>query len=285
MQIRTKLVEEFPRPNFKSGLADSHSNLGLLLIAMRSWEEAEAQLKRTLQIRSELAKQFPKNLEFQREVARAYWGLGELFKEAGAMDKAKAAFRQAETVLVPIANDKTPSFQSDLGYVLGHLGMLLRDAAELPEARQYSEKAVGLHQKVLKARPGDESIRQKLREDYGCLVEILVRLGKPEGAAKTAVAMAQDPPAGWEEAYSAAASLARCIPLLENAGPLPKDKRSKWARFLGDQGVRFLRLAIARGLADGAVVRKDEVFAPLRPREDFQRLLAELENKSQAGPP
>jgi tetratricopeptide (TPR) repeat protein len=285
VQIRTGLVNEYPRPDFKSALADSHSNLGLLLTAMRDWDGAEAQLNRALQIRRELAERFPKRPEHQGNVGRAHWALGELFKAAGDSDKAKIAFRQAAAVLAPLATDQMPSYQSDLAYVLGHLGMLLRDPQELPEARRYSEKAVRLHQRVLQVRPGDESIRQKLRENYGCSVEVLVRLGKAEAATKTAAALAQEPPAGWEEAYSAAASLARCIPLVEKAPSLPDDQRSECARTFGDQALALLRQAVARGLPGGAGVRKDEALAPLRMREDFQQLLGELENKGQAGPP
>jgi tetratricopeptide (TPR) repeat protein len=285
IQIRTKLADEFPRPDFQSALAASHSNLGLLLMDMRRWEDAEAQLKRALQIRRELAERLPKRPEFQGDVGRAQWALGELFKATGDLDKAKAAFRQAAEILGPLVNDQKPGYRSDLAEVLLNLGLLQRAPEELPDANRCLGKAIALGQAVLKARPGDQRAHHNHLQSYQALVEVLVRLREPEKATATAAALAREPPAGWEEAYRAAASLARCIPLLEKAGPLPEDRRSAWARTFGAQGVGLLRQAIARGLTDGAVVRKDEALVPLRKREDFQRLLGELEEKAQAGPP
>jgi eukaryotic-like serine/threonine-protein kinase len=284
IQIRTKLADEFPRPEFKRALAASHSNLGLLLTEMRRWKDAEAQLNRALQIRSDLAERFPKRPEFQGDVARTHWALGELFKAAGHLDRAKAAFGQASKVLAPLVNDQ-PTYQSDLAEVLLNLGLLLRAPEELPEAHRSLQEAIALHQAVLKARPGDQRARQNHQQSYRALVEVLVRLREPEKAVEAAAALAQEPPAGWEEAYLAAASLARCIPLMEKAAPLPEDQRNEWARTYAGQALELLHQATAKGFSDGARLRKDEDFAPLRPREEFQTLLVELEKKAKAGPP
>ena len=40
-----------------------------------------------------------------------------------------------------------------------------------------------------------------------------------------------------------------------------------------------LRQAFAKGFKDLEGVKKDELFAPLRVREDFKKLLAEVEGK------
>ena len=46
-----------------------------------------------------------------------------------------------------------------------------------------------------------------------------------------------------------------------------------------DEAMKMLRDAVARGFKDAAYMKKDTDFAPLREREDFQKLLAELEGK------
>ena len=43
--------------------------------------------------------------------------------------------------------------------------------------------------------------------------------------------------------------------------------------------VADLRQAFAKGFKDLEGVKKDELFAPLRDREDFKKLLAEVEGK------
>jgi hypothetical protein len=44
--------------------------------------------------------------------------------------------------------------------------------------------------------------------------------------------------------------------------------------------VALLQQAIAKGLRDAEQMKKDDDLKALRPREDFKRLLAELEKKS-----
>jgi hypothetical protein len=46
--------------------------------------------------------------------------------------------------------------------------------------------------------------------------------------------------------------------------------------------VAFLRQAVRQGYRDAASLRKDAALAPLRQREDFRQLLAELD--AQAAP-
>jgi hypothetical protein len=43
--------------------------------------------------------------------------------------------------------------------------------------------------------------------------------------------------------------------------------------------MKLLRDAVAKGYKDVAHLRKDTALAPLRPREDFRKLVAELEAK------
>ena len=47
-----------------------------------------------------------------------------------------------------------------------------------------------------------------------------------------------------------------------------------------DEAMKLLRDAVSKGWQDGAVMRKNTDLAPLRPREDFQKLLTEVERKS-----
>ncbi len=52
------------------------------------------------------------------------------------------------------------------------------------------------------------------------------------------------------------------------------------ARTYGDQAMQSLRQALAKGYKDAAQIKKDKDLDPLRQREDFRKLLGELEAKS-----
>ena len=56
-----------------------------------------------------------------------------------------------------------------------------------------------------------------------------------------------------------------------------KEDRDKQAAFYGDEAMRMLHDAVAKGYADAEHIKKDVELDTLRDREDFKKLLAELE--------
>ena len=62
----------------------------------------------------------------------------------------------------------------------------------------------------------------------------------------------------------------------------PDDKQRKGvAQFDGDAAMKMLRDAVSKGYRDVAHMKKDTDLDPLRQREDFQKLIAELEGKGE----
>ena len=85
---------------------------------------------------------------------------------------------------------------------------------------------------------------------------------------------------GWDppdDAYDAACALALCIPIVEKDEKASKEDRAKQLQFYGDQAMAMLRDAVAKGYKDAAHMKKDTDLDPVRSREDFKKLVAELE--------
>lgn len=74
------------------------------------------------------------------------------------------------------------------------------------------------------------------------------------------------------------------MPLAEKDTQLPAAKRRDLAHSYADRAMALLRQAVAKGYKDAAHLKKDKDLDPLRSRPDFQKLLAELEQKK-AKPP
>jgi hypothetical protein len=85
--------------------------------------------------------------------------------------------------------------------------------------------------------------------------------------------VATDPP---RDAYTAAGLLAGCVRLAAQDERLPEDRRREVATAYGDQAVAALRQAVAKGAKEVAGMKTDQGLDPLRPRTDFQKLLADL---------
>jgi hypothetical protein len=93
---------------------------------------------------------------------------------------------------------------------------------------------------------------------------------------------------GWDPpgtVYDAACGLALCLPLVEHDSQADAGQRKHHAQFYGDQALALLRTAVARGYKDAAHMQKDTDLDPLRQRDDFQKLLAELGNEQEKQKP
>jgi hypothetical protein len=54
-------------------------------------------------------------------------------------------------------------------------------------------------------------------------------------------------------------------------------RRKEAAQFYGDAAMKLLRDAVSKGYKDVAHMKKDTDLGPLRQREDFRKLVAELD--------
>jgi hypothetical protein len=87
---------------------------------------------------------------------------------------------------------------------------------------------------------------------------------------------------GWDapgDAYDAALTLSYCVPIVAKHDKLDDRQREEAEQFYGDQAMKLLRWAVSKGYKDVALLSKDAGLDALRSREDFQKLLAELQGK------
>ena len=85
---------------------------------------------------------------------------------------------------------------------------------------------------------------------------------------------------GWNppgDAYDAACYLALCIPIVANADTLDAAQRQAAVKLYGDGSMKMLRDAVAAGFKDAEHMKQDKDLDALREREDFKKLLAELQ--------
>jgi hypothetical protein len=172
-----------------------------------------------------------------------------------------------------------PDYHNDLTNALMELALLLRDRRDFAAARQLLEEAVPHHQAALKANPRNPTYRWYYRFNLGVLAPTLAGLRDQAAAVETAEKLRN---LGWDpavEAHDAACALAQCVPVVEQDEQLAAEQRQKQAQFYADQAMQMLRHAIAKGYKDVEQLKKDKDLDPLRSRDDFQKLLAELEKK------
>jgi hypothetical protein len=111
------------------------------------------------------------------------------------------------------------------------------------------------------------------------LIAVHAGMLEPQTAVRTAETcrdLGWNPPA---DAYDAAGFLSRCIPVVAKHDKLDEQQRKEAAQFYGDAAMKLLREAVSKGYKDAAHMKKDTHLDPLRERENFKKLVAELEGK------
>jgi hypothetical protein len=168
-----------------------------------------------------------------------------------------------------------PDYQNELGDALHNVAMVLLDRKELSGARPLMEETLVLRRAALLRNPRDAARRRSVARSEVNLADALVGLGDHRAAAATAQRISREFPDHDDDVFLAASFLARCVPLAGGDASLPDPVRSKLGREYGEQAVALLRRTLQRGFVKAEQLRREESFAPLRPRADFQELLGQ----------
>jgi tetratricopeptide (TPR) repeat protein/tRNA A-37 threonylcarbamoyl transferase component Bud32 len=274
------LAAQFPaRPQYREELAMTYGNLGNLLRDAGRLREAGEAWHHGLALLRRLVEDYPGVAQYRRGLAVIGNNLGVLLQTTGRPQEAEGAYKEAMTALESLAAafPAEPDYRADLANTKDNLAELLGSRRDYPGARRLLEDARRHLQKALDANPRNPFYRAVLRENRQLLATTLLELGEHAGAAAAAadLALVAREPAG--DAFKAAGFFARCIPLAEKDTKLSEVRRKELAKSYGDQAVEALRQAVARGYKDAAHLKKDRDLDPLRGRDDFKRLLAEVE--------
>jgi hypothetical protein len=200
----------------------------------------------------------------------------------GRLKEAETAYADALPLRRQLVADSPnqPDLSNDLAGVCVNLAMLRLRQRDFRGAKAYLEEAGPHHLSALEARPRALNYRQFYRSNLRALIRAQAGL-RDQAGAKQAAEKLRD--LGWApvaEAYSAACGLAVCIPIVQKDDRATKEERDKQAQFYGDEALKMLRAAVARGLKDAAFLKQNVELAPLHAREDFKMLVAELEGKA-----
>jgi tetratricopeptide (TPR) repeat protein len=282
LSITKQLAADFPnRPEFRQKLAESYLTQGMHLSATDRRPEAEQNYDLSVTILKQLAAEFSNRPEFRQDLARSHLVRGMLRSRTGRQPQAEQDYDQSLSITKQLAADfpKQPKLQNDVAVTCVNLARLEAQRGDLAAAKRLLLEGRPYHLAVLKADPQNPDYRYFYRSHLGGLTAVHAGLLEQEDAVRTAETyrdLGWDPPG---DAYAAALFLSRCIPIAAKSDKLDDKQRKEAVQFYGDAAMKLLREAVSKGYKDVAHVKQDTGLDPLRPREDFQKLTAELEGK------
>jgi tetratricopeptide (TPR) repeat protein len=263
-------------------LATTNSNTGLVCTEMGKLAEALDASHKALAIWQKLTDAYHAVSEFQNELAKTYIDIGGLLSRTGKPEEAMASFEKARAIRQKLsdANPTNPYYQGELATAHNELGRELARQKRFAEAFTALDAGLAIRQKLVKADPTNANYSSYLGYSYAFRGWALVRSGDPSKAAadlRRAVELwAKEAAADIETRFERSRALALLAGLGGEANSgVTKDDAVAFA----DQAVAALRDAIEAGWNVPNELKEPD-FAALRGRDDFQKLLADVEAKS-----
>jgi tetratricopeptide (TPR) repeat protein len=270
------------RPEFRLELAKYQFNLGNLLRDSGRMKDAETVYGEALPIRKQLAADFPNRPEFQEELAAGHHAVGDLLCWTERLKEAEDAYATALAIYKQLAAGflKVANYRNAVAGTLRSLANVAIRRRDFAAARKLLDEAF-LHQEAaLQASSKNSDYQQGYRYSLYDLTRVHAGQGDRRAALAAATKLRD---LGWNpavDAYFAACGLAQCVLVVEKDDKLDATKRQAEMTFYADRAMATLRDAVARGFKDAAYVQKDSNLDPLRQREDFKKVVAELQAKA-----
>jgi eukaryotic-like serine/threonine-protein kinase len=316
LEIQDRLARDYPDIiRYQRDLASSCHNIGIVLSYADRPDEALKSYRRAVAIRERLAHDNPSVTEFQRDLARSQVNLGNRLNDMGHPAEALETFQSARTIGERIARDNPTitDFQRELaashngvGEILcstdptramesyqqslaiwerlthenpavyadqSALGITLNNIAEIEmgqrrwhDARQHLERAGDCQRAALAAMPRDPAFQRVLRVHLLNLTKVHQALNQPAEAIQVSRELLSIAQGRSTDFYNVACAMASSMPIA----------RGERQQTLAAEAIQTLKRAIAAGWNDVGKTSRDQDLAPLRDRDDFRRLLAEL---------
>lgn len=278
--IYERLATNWPgEPHYRDQLANCRDNLGNSLRNAEQYPEAEKLFRQALAIYKQLANEFPSRPRYQRARARTLNNLGILLRRTGRAQDAEAAYGEGLDIHKKLAKEapESPEIQNYVAGAMVNLGRMLLDRKEYAGACRLFEDALPYHDAALKANSHHPDYRNFYRINRWRMAEALLGLKDHAAAAVTARQFLEMKVEPARDAYTAACLLADCVRVATKDDGLAEGQRQQAIATYGASAVAALRLAVEKGAKEVTQLPTDARLAPLRQREDFQKLLAELQ--------
>jgi tetratricopeptide (TPR) repeat protein len=312
LKIQVKLVTDFPSvPEYSQALAQSFNNAGVLLAQVGKTRLAEAGYRVALKTQEKLVAAYPAVPQYRHELAESHSNLGNLLADLGKRPEAEAAYRLALAHLEKLAADfpALPEYRVGLGASQSNFGGHLRTGQQPEQALPWYARGIETLEGVLRHVKTDVRAQQFLRNAHWGRAAALDDLKRHAEAAKDwekAVELSTDPQrtgirigraASRVRAGQVDAALQEAEELVKDADAstlfgaarvfaLAAGRRDEAGGALSREqcarrAVALLRQIAARGWRDPEHrMKKSDDLKALRRRDDFKKLLAELEKKS-----
>jgi tetratricopeptide (TPR) repeat protein len=238
-------------------------------------------LKEALRTYQALVADCPDVPEYRQSLGHTYRTLGGYyFSSMKELEKGEAAHQEALQIYQKLVQEHPDvwEYAYQLGRCYHNLALDAQFVRRWDAMLTNDEKAIEILERLV--GKGYGQVRSDLFDVRLLRASMLAGRGEHARATDDANAVARQEGVGQVNHYNIACVFALSSAAAENDGKLaPADRTRLKARY-ADRAVEFLRLAVAEGHQNAPQLKGDADLASLHSREDFQKLVRELERKS-----
>jgi serine/threonine-protein kinase len=265
------LVQANPHAaRYRLQLALCYANIGSTGVAGGDAPRGLAALEEGRKLLQKLADEFPTVPDYQRRLGDLLGRVADGHTRLKQHEQALTAYLRERDIEQRLAeaNPADPATTSQFALTLHNCGVPLEALGRYAEARPFVVQAVEQQQRAIKKAPKNERYRFLLSNHFAFLTHLERHLGHLDAAAdwtQQRLALRRADPA---ELYAIARDFAKTAAAAQDA------KQEKTVARCADLALDALRLAVKAGYRDLERLRTDAALEILRPRDDFQKLLA-----------
>jgi tetratricopeptide (TPR) repeat protein len=198
-QLEKLSTKHTGNPEYQRNLGYAHNELAETLrlwfesrvqAPKPDWAEAKSEYDAAMNVQRRLHQGVPANADYQQELARTYYCRGILQYDGHRLDDAESDFRQGIALLEPLTGrtaspppadqSSNPDPAEELSRASSNLGVILREKKQLPGAQKLFERAVEIHEQLIKNDSDKRVYKVELAKFSNNLAKLFLDESRPD---------------------------------------------------------------------------------------------------------